>query len=382
MAQPVPFRIAATDAQLDDLRARLRGTRWPEAETVDDWSQGTPLAFMRAMADHWAGAYDWRAREAKLNALTQWRAEAEGVGLHFVHMRSPHPQALPLLLIHGWPGSIVEFAKAIPRLVDPVAFGGRAEDAFHVVAPSLPGFGFSDRPAEPGMNVQRMARLFDTLMRGLGYDRYVVQGGDWGAIIATCIGSQNLGACAAIHVTMPIGRPTAEEAKAEDAETRDGLAAREFYDEWDSGYAKQQGTRPQSLAYGLTDSPVGQAAWILEKFHAWTDCDGDPLTVLGRDELLDNVMLYWLPGTAASAARIYWESHIAPFAKEVGPVKVPTGVSLFPKEIFRPTRAWAERLYPNITSWRRMEKGGHFAAFEQPGIFVDEVRGYFTAFRG
>ncbi len=381
MTRPSPFQIHATDAQLADLRGRLERTHWPDPETVDDWSQGAPLGYVREVAEYWARDYDWRAREAALNTLTQYRAAADGFGLHFIHMPSPHPHALPLLLSHGWPGSIVEFAKAIPKLVDPTAHGGDAADAFHIVAPSLPGFGFSDKPTTTGYGVQKIATLFDALMRGLGYGRYVAQGGDWGSMITTCIGAQNLGACAAIHVNMPIGRPTKDEMANPSPADKVGIASLKAYNDWDSGYSKQQSTRPQSVGYGLVDSPVGQAAWILEKFWAWTDCDGHPENALTRDEMLDNIMLYWLPGTAASSARLYWESFGKPILKETGPAVLPTGCSLFPKEIFRPPRAWAERTYENIVYWNELDKGGHFAAFEQPDLFVNEVRACFRPFR-
>jgi len=381
MTKPAPFRIHASDDQLQDLRTRLRNTRWPESEVVNDWSQGTPLSYVQEVATYWADQYDWRSRETALNCLTQWRGEADGFGLHFVHMRSPHKKALPLLLSHGWPGSIVEFAKAIPQLLDPSAFGGNADDAFHIVAPSLPGFGFSDKPDKPGFGVHKIAKLFDVLMRGLGYDRYVAQGGDWGSVITTCIGAQNLGACEAIHVNMPLGWPTAEDGNNPNREAQVGLDALKDYQDWDSGYSKQQATRPQSLGYGLADSPAGQAAWILEKFWRWTDCDGHPENALSRDEMLDNIMLYWLTNTSTSSARLYWESFGKPILDETGPVKLPTGCSLFPKEIFRPTQEWAARNYANITYWSKLDKGGHFAAFEQPQVFVNELRTFFSAFR-
>lgn len=381
MTKPTRFRIHATDDELDDLKRRLRAARWPDAETVDDWSQGTPLAYMQDVARYWADDYDWRAREAALNRFDQFRTEADGFGLHFVHVRSPHPNALPLLLSHGWPGSIVEFAEAIPRLTDPTAFGGDAADAFHVVAPSLPGYGFSDKPTRPGMNIQAMAKLFDRLMRDLGYDRYVAQGGDWGAMITTCIGAQNQGAVQAIHVNLPIARPNRAELANPSGADKAGLAALKAYRDEDSGYSKQQSTRPQSLGYGLADSPIGQAAWILEKFWRWTDCDGHPENVISRDALLDNVMLYWLPATPASSARLYWESFGKDTLAETGPVKVPTGCSLFPKEIFRAPRNWADRTYLDIRYWNELDKGGHFAAFEQPDLFVGELRTFFGEFR-
>lgn len=379
MMDVTPFRIETSDQVLEDLKARLTATRWPDAETVDDWSQGTPLDYVQRICRYWAEDYDWRAREAMLNRLEQFRAAVDGVGLHFVHVRSPHAGAQPLLLSHGWPGSIVEFAKAIPLLTDPVAHGGSADDAFHVVAPSLPGFGFSDKPKTPGTGVGRIAELFDDLMRGLGYDSYVAQGGDWGSLITTMIGAQNRGAVRAIHVNMPIARPTLQDSDQPDAEAKAGLDALKDYQDNDSGYSKQQATRPQSLAYGLADSPAGQAAWILEKFWKWTDCDGHPENVLTRDELLDNIMMYWLPNTAGSSARLYWESFGKPLSGL--PVTVPTGCSLFPKEIFRPARAWAERTYSNLVYWNVLDRGGHFAAFEQTDLFVQELRRYFGRFR-
>ena len=376
---PAPFRIYATNAELNDLAARLRTTRWPDRETVPGWEQGTPTEYLEDICRYWAEDYDWRAREAMLNRLDQYRAGVDGVGLHFVHVRSPHPDAMPLLLSHGWPGSIVEFAKVIPMLTDPVSHGGTADDAFHVVAPSLPGFGFSDKPMAAGTGVGRIAELFDRLMQGLGYGAYVAQGGDWGSAITTMIGAQDRGACLAIHVNMPIARPTANDLKDPDPAAQAGASALSAYQQVDSGYSKQQSTRPQSVSYGLSDSPAGQAGWILEKFWRWTDCDGHPENVLTRDELLDNIMMYWLPNTAASSARLYWESFGKPM--EGLPVQLPTGCSLFPKEIFRPARSWAERTYANILYWQEMDRGGHFAAFEQPDLFVGELRRYFSIFR-
>ena len=381
MHAPTPFRIHATDDQLNDLRNRLRNTRWPEEETVDDWSQGTPLAYMNELTHYWAAEYDWRSREEALNSLSQWRSDVDGFGLHFIHMRSHHKNALPLLLSHGWPGSIVEFAKVIPRLLDPVAFGGSADDAFHIVAPSLPGFGFSDKPHKSGMGAPQIAALFDKLMCGLGYDRYVAQGGDWGSVITTSIGAQNFGACAALHVNMVRPAPTAEDATSDDPKVQTAMADVKAYQDWDSGYAKQQGTRPQSLGYGLADSPVGQAAWIIEKFWRWADCDGHPENALSRDELLDNVMIYWLSNTATSSARLYWESFGKSVIADTGRVKIPVGISMFPKEIIRAPRHWAEQSFANITYWNEPEQGGHFAAFEQPEIFANELMAYFRAHR-
>jgi pimeloyl-ACP methyl ester carboxylesterase len=372
-----PFTIHVPDAVLDDLQARLRNTRWPEAELVDDWSQGIPLSYVQDVCRYWADDYDWRAREQALNRFDQFTTEIDGLDLHFVHVRSPHPDALPLLITHGWPGSIVEFHKVIEPLVAPTAFGGDAADAFHVVAPSLPGFGFSGKPTETGWGVDRIADVFGRLMARLGYDRYVAQGGDWGSAVTTAIGALDPDHCAAIHVTLAMGvRP-----KLGDDLSPEELRALErakYYQDWDSGYSKQQSTRPQTLGYGLVDSPSGQAAWILEKFWAWTDCDGHPENVLTRDELLDNVMLYWIEGTGASSGRLYWES-FGRGTRHV--VDVPSGFAVFPEEIVPPIRAWLEGSFTDIRHFVEYDRGGHFAAFEVPDVFVAEVRTFFRRFR-
>jgi len=376
--QIVPFTIDVPDAELDELRERLRRTRWPEAETVDDWSQGIPLAYVQEVCRSWRDDYDWRASEARINAFPQFRTELDGLGIHLLHVRSPQPGAFPLVITHGWPGSIVEFLKVIGPLTDPGAHGGDPDDAFDVVCPSLPGYGFSDRPARHGWSVERIARAWAQLMARLGYERYGAQGGDWGSAVTTAIGNHDAGHCAGIHVNMPIAGP--DPARLDDLTEREqaALASMQHYNDWDSGYSKEQSTRPQTVGYGLVDSPAGQAAWILEKFWAWTDCDGHPENVLTRDELLDNVMLYWLPAAGASSARLYWES----FRNQaLEPVTVPSGMSVFPKEIFRPSRRWAERRYTDIRYWNELDRGGHFAAFEQPAAFVEEVRAFFRLVR-
>ncbi|WFU42000.1 epoxide hydrolase [Bradyrhizobium sp. CB82] len=372
-----PFRIDVGDDILADLKSRLVRTRWPEAELVDDWSQGAPLTWIKEICGYWANEYDWRAREAKLNRFDQFTTEIDGLDIHFIHARSKEPAALPLIITHGWPGSIVEFQKVIAPLVDPAAHGGKPADAFHVICPSLPGFGFSAKPKTTSWGVDRIAATWAKLMERLGYIRYGGQGGDWGSAVTTSLGAQDPAHCAGIHITLANaapkveGEPTAEEKRA--------LAGLKHYVDLDSGYAKQQSTRPQTLGYGLTDSPSGQAAWILEKFWAWTDCNGHPENVFTRDELLDNVMLYWATQTATSSARLYWES----FGKRrtTPIVKVPTGVAVFPKEIITPVRRWMEPNFHNITHWSEMEKGGHFAAFEQPELFVREVRKFFATVR-
>jgi epoxide hydrolase len=372
-----PFRIAATDEQLDDLQRRLRATRWPERECVDDWSQGLPLAYAQEVASYWLQKYDWRTREAQLNRFRQFKTEIDGLGIHFIHARSPHADATPLVITHGWPGSIVEFQKVIEPLTDPAAHGGDAADAFHVVCPSLPGYGFSDKPARTGWNVQRIANAWSELMPRLGYKRYAAQGGDWGAAVTTCIGIQDPAHCIGIHLNMPLAQPDPAAADLTENE-KAAVAGLQYYNDWDSGYSKQQSTRPQTLGYGLSDSPVGQMAWILEKFWAWTDCDGHPENVLTRDELLDNVMLYWLTASGASSARLYWES----FRKfPTDPVTIPAGCSIFPKEIIRSSRRWAQKRYRNLAYFNELAKGGHFAAFEQPETFVREVRACFQQIR-
>jgi len=375
MATIEPFTIHASDEALEDLRERLQNTRWPDAEPVDDWSQGIPLAYVQQVCDYWATDYDWRTREAALNRFDHFRTEVAGIGIHFIHQRSPHPDARPLLITHGWPGSIsiVEFHKVIEPLVDPVAHGGDAADAFHVVAPSLPGFGFSDKPTETGWTVEKIAETWAALMALLGYDRYLAQGGDWGSAVTGAIGFLDTDHCEGIHLNMPWVGPDPATMDDLTENEKDGIAALTHYQDWDSGYSKQQSTRPQTVGYGLVDSPAGQAAWILEKFWSWCDHDGHPEDVLTRDELLDNVMMYWLPATGTSSARIYWES----FGKgRRDQVHLPMGGSIFPKEIMRPSRRWAEQRFTNIVHWNRLSKGGHFAAFEQPESYLDEVRAW------
>jgi len=373
-----PYRIEIPDPVLEDLKRRLATTRWPERAPVDDWSQGTPLEYLQAVCETWASAYDWRATEARLNRLPQFTTTIDGVDIHFLHLRSQHAGALPLVMTHGWPGSIVEFLKVIDPLVDPTAHGAAAGDAFHLVLPTLPGYGFSAKPTQTGWGVERVARAWSTLMQRLGYASYVAQGGDWGASVSTWIGLQDPDHCRGIHLNMPIvavDKTTLDELTPLE---KSALEGRKYYADWDSGYSKEQSTRPQTVGYSLVDSPAGLAAWILEKFYAWTDCDGHPENVLARDELLDNLMLYWLPGAGASSARLYWES----FARtKLDPVRLPSGVSLFPKEIFRASRRWVEKRYTNLVYWNELARGGHFAAFEQPEIFVRELRACFRQMR-
>lgn len=368
------FKLAVADETLSDLRSRLANTRWPERETVGDWSQGVPLERIKALCDYWARDYDWRRCEARLNALGQCHTHIDGLRIHFLHIRSREPNAVPLLLTHGWPGSVVEFLDVIGPLTDPAAHGGDGADAFHLVIPSLPGFGFSDKPTGTGWGVERIAAAWISLMKRLGYTRYFAQGGDWGAAVTTAIGMLAPPECAGVHLNMPLIYPDkADLAQLSEAEQA-SVAAMKFYRSSDSGYAKMQRTRPQTLGYGLTDSPAGQAAWIYEKFQAWTDNRGEPESALSLDAMLDNIMLYWLPATAASSARLYWES-LAFFRTQA--LALPVGVTIYPKEFSRPSRRWAEQHFANIIHWNEADKGGHFAAFEQPQLFVTELRDCF-----
>jgi pimeloyl-ACP methyl ester carboxylesterase len=374
-----PFTYHAPESALDDLRQRLAQARWPEREPVGDWSQGVPLAKLRALVDYWRTDYDWRRCEATLNGFDQYRTAIDGLDIHFLHVRSPHADALPILITHGWPGSVIEFFKIIGPLTDPAAHGGNAADAFHVVAPSLPGFGFSGKPAERGWNAERIARAWAELMRRLGYDRYIAQGGDWGSVVTTEMARQRAAGLAAIHLNMPFVIPDPVPTEGLSAEEQRAVDAYQRFLSDGFGYFHLQATRPQTIGYALTDSPVGQAAWIYEKFHAWTDNDGAPEDALTRDEILDNITLYWLTGTAASSARMYLENAAVIGAPPV--IELPVGCSIFPREIVPAPRSWAERFYPNLIYWNELDRGGHFAAFEQPALFTQELRNCFRRLR-
>ncbi|HVB42034.1 MAG TPA: epoxide hydrolase [Streptosporangiaceae bacterium] len=381
MADVNPYRIEVPDAELDDLRSRLHRTRWPDRETVTGWSQGIPLGYLQELCAYWADSYDWRSAENRMNALGQLRVTIGGLGIHVVRVESAHPDAVPLLMTHGWPGSVIEFLDVIGPLTDPLAHGGSAGDAFHLVLPTLPGFGFSDKPAATGWGVERIADAWAELMPALGYDRYAVQGGDWGASVSTALAVRHPDAVLGLHLTMPVVDYRAAAEAVGDLDQRD-LASFETmarYRKEESGYSTQQSTRPQTIGYGLTDSPAGLAGWIVEKFHGWTDCDGHPENVFTRDQLLDNVMMYWLPGTGASSARLYWESFRADGQLE--PVTVPAGCSVFPREIFRPSRRLAETRFTDLRYWSEPDRGGHFAAFEQPARFTAEIRRFFRILR-
>lgn len=369
------FRIEIPDAALEDLRGRLDRVRWPDPEPVDDWSQGIPLAYVQDVAAHWRSGYDWKKCEAALNQYSHHMTEIDGVDIHFMHIRSPEPAARPVIMTHGWPGSIVEFLDVIGPLTDPVAHGGDAKDACHLVIPSLPGYGFSGKPTVTGWGAEKIAAVWDELMLRLGYERYFAQGGDWGALVTSAIGVQNLGHCAGIHINLVVvGAPPPAVMQSPTPEEQASLAHFASYQTEGAGYAEIQKTKPQTLGYGLADSPVGQMAWIMEKFQGWSDGATTPDDSFDRDRLLDNVMLYWLNNAGASSARLYRESFGNP---NLDPVVMPSGCSIFPNEIMTPSRRWAEHRFQSLHYWGEPKRGGHFAAMEVPDQFVAEVRACF-----
>lgn len=373
-----PFRIKIPQADLDDLKVRLKNSRLPEQETVDDLTQGARLSKVEALLAYWRDSYDWRRLEERLNALPQFKTEIDGLGIHFIHVRSEHEDAMPMVMTHGWPGSIIEFLETIDPLVNPTAHGGEAKDAFHLVIPSIPGFGFSDKPSRKGWERGRIAQAWDTLMKGLGYREYVAQGGDWGSVITTEMGVQKLEGLKAIHTNLPF---VVQEAFPENPTVEEQIAIDQctLFATDGSYYHHLQVTRPQTIGYALADSPIGQAAWIYEKLGAWSDSGGEPETVFSYDQMLDNIMFYWLTNSGASSARMYAEHPTMSFAARK--VDIPVAVSVFPGEIYTPPRNWCEATYSNMIYFNRPERGGHFAAFEQPGIFVDEVRRAFSSVR-
>ena len=367
------FRVEVPPSEVDDLRQRLSRTRWPEAETVSDWSQGIPLDYVRELTEYWARGYDMNRIADRLNAYPQFHASVDGLGIHFLHVRSPHQGARPLVMTHGWPGSVIEFLDVLDPLTDPVSHGGAAEDAFHLVVPALPGFGFSDKPTRPGTDVFRIGTAWDQLMTGLGYPHYFAQGGDWGALTTMAMAAQAPQGLRGIHLNMALVSPMALADFSDLTPSEQALGGLKHYQEQEAGYSVQQSTRPQTLGYGLADSPVGQLAWIVEKFYAWTDCHGHPENVISRDAMLDNVMMYWLANSGASSARLYWES----FRKSLGAtetIPLPTAYTQFPKEIFNISERWMRTRFTDLRYYHAVDQGGHFAAFEQPALFVEEVR--------
>jgi len=386
-----PFTFEAAESDLEELRARIVATRWPEQETVADQSQGVQLATIQALARYWESEYDWRKCEARLNALTQFVTEIDGLDIHFIHIRSEHEDALPLIVTHGWPGSVIEQLKIIDPLTNPTAHGGSASDAFHLVIPSLPGYGFSGKPTATGWDPARVARAWTVLMKRLGYKKFAAQGGDWGAMVADVMGTQAPPELVGIHVTWPFtvppnidqavqtGNPLPSDLSADEQRACEQL---DFFYKHGVGYAQEQSTRPQTL-YGIADSPVGLAAWMLDHdaaSHALIARVFDGKTEgLTRDDVLDNVTLYWLTNTAVSSARIYWENKLAFFAPKH--VAIPVAVSAFPDEVFQTPLSWTEQAYPNLIYYNKVDRGGHFAAWEQPQLFSEEVRAAFRSLR-
>jgi pimeloyl-ACP methyl ester carboxylesterase len=374
-----PFTVTVADAEVEDLKQRLARTRWPDPETVADWSQGVRLENARSLISYWEREYDWRRFESELNRFPQFLTAIDGLDIHFIHVRSRNPEAMPLILTHGWPGSIVEFLKLIGPLTDPVAFGGDVADSFDVVVPSLPGFGFSQKPTETGWTVSRIAAAWVELMKRLGYTHWAAQGGDWGAVVTTALGAMRPEGLLGIHLNSQYAFP---------AQIPDTLSSEERYAvdtlalyTGDLGGANHlQGTKPETVGFALADSPAGQAAWIYEKFQSKTDNDGLAEDALSTDEMLDAISLYWFTNSAASSARIYWENKTA---SPSGPkVTLPVAVTVFPRDIPRLPRSWIEDTYANVIHYSEADQGGHFAAFEQPEILVGEIRAGLRSLRG
>src|SRR5579864_9428722 len=373
-----PFTVHVPQGALDDLKKRLANTRWPNREPVTDWSQGVPLAKAQALADYWRTRYDWRRVESTLNGLPQFRTQIDSLGIYFIHVQSKHENALPIILTHGWPGSIIEFLQVIGPLTDPTAHGGKAEEAFHVVIPSLPGFGFSDKPTEVGWGLPRIANAWAVLMVRLGYSHYVAQGGDWGAGVTSWMAKQHVTGLDAIHLNLPIlFPPPPPPAGGYTVAEQQALHHLGKYVSDASGYASIQGTRPQTLGYGLADSPVGQAMWIYEKLQEWSDNRAGE--AISTDRMLDDITLYWLTDTAASSARLYYESFAKDFVRM--PLDLPVAVSIFKGDFFTPPKVWGEETYSKLFYWNEVPKGGHFAALEHSDLFVAELRKSFAQVR-
>jgi microsomal epoxide hydrolase len=376
------FAIEVEESVLDDLHERLRRTRWTDQMEGTGWDYGTDLGYLQELCSYWLETYDWRAAEKRLNQWPHFLTRVDGAQIHFIHVRSPHPDAIPLLLIHGWPGSVVEFLDVIGPLVDPPAHAGDAADAFDIVVPSLPGYAWSGPTNARGWDVRRVADAFSVLMTELGYERFGSQGGDWGGLITSQLGAHHADRLVGIHLNLVVTPPPAE---ADVMALPEGELAKlgrmQEFQRTETGYQAIQSTRPQTLAHGLSDSPAGLAAWIIEKFRAWSDCDGDVERAFSRDDLLTNVMAYWLTGTIGSSIRLYYETmRDGGFPAPDIPIRVPTGVAVFPREIFTPPRSWVEQHY-DLRHWTEQPRGGHFAAMEQPDLFVDDVRTFFRVLR-
>lgn len=384
-----PFRIEVPQADIDDLRRRIAATRWPDEVPGAGWERGVPVAYLKDLAEYWRTAFDWELAEKQLNRFPQFITEIDGTDVHFLHVRSAEPAATPLILTHGWPGSVAEFLEVIGPLTDPAAHGGDAADAFHVVIPSIPGYGFSGSTGQAGWDVARVARAWAALMERLGYDRYIAQGGDWGKVISLQLGLTAPEHVIGVHVNMLVTFPPPDSPEAV-TELSEADRARLEHAAWFAqdglGWQKIQSTRPQTLAYALTDSPVGQLAWIAEKFKEWTDAPNVPEDAVDRDRLLTIVTIYWLTATAGSSAQLYYETtHLdADFVRTWGgpwPLTMPVGVAVFPADATRPIRAFAERALPTLSRWTEFDRGGHFAALEQPELLVGDIRAFARSLR-
>jgi pimeloyl-ACP methyl ester carboxylesterase len=370
-----PLHISVPDEVLDDLKQRLARTRFPGEVTGSGWDYGTNLSYLKELVEYWRTSYDWRVHERELNQFDHFKAQIDGCGIHFIHQRGKGENPRPLMLIHGWPGSFYEFHRLIPLLTDPVRNGGEAADAFSVVVPSLPGYGFSDDPRVRGVNIGRIAEMFHTLMtQVLGYDRYGVQGGDWGAFVASQMGFAYPQKVIAVHLNCVALQSPDIETNSGDEEARQARAQLQHHFANEAGYAEIQRTKPQTLAYALNDSPAGLAAWIVEKFRTWSDCDGDVERRFTKDQLLTNIMIYWVTGAIGSSMRLYYEELNRPFRLQSGErVEAPTAVAVFPREIANPPRNWAAQAY-NLKRWTMMPRGGHFAALEEPAALANDLR--------
>jgi len=380
------FRINVPNSDIADLKRRLAQTRLPEQIENTTWEYGTDVSFLRELLDYWENDFDWREQEKTLNEFDQFKTDIDGLAIHFIHQRSENPNAIPLLMVHGWPGSISEFTKIIGPLTSPQEYGGNSEDSFHIIAPSLPGFAFSDKPTESGYNPEKMAHVFATLMEKIGYQRYAIAGGDWGAIINRHLANNYPDRLIGLHSNMILaGAPSDEDARNDVTEEEKALrAARGAYMQNEVAYQRIQGTKPQSLGYGLNDSPAGLAAWIVEKFHGWTDlpqgAEGDLNKSFSKDELLTNISIYWFTQSITSSARIYYENGKTPVQRPIEFIEVPTGAAIFPAEIFITPRSWAAAAY-NLVHWTVMPRGGHFAALEEPELYLEDLREFFRGLR-
>ena len=382
----IPFEIDIADAAIADLKRRLAATRMPDQIADTTWEYGTDSSYLSELIAYWQDDFDWKKQESELNQFDQFKTEIDGLDMHFIHQRSENPDAIPLMIVHGWPGSVAEFSKIVGPLTDPVAHGGDIADSYHVIAPSLPGFGFSERPNEPGYSPEKIAHILAGLMQRLGYEQYAIAGGDWGAIINRYLANNYPERLIGLHSNMVLAGPPADETQRDDvSEAVSSLrTARIAYMLNEVGYQRIQGTKPQSLGYGLNDSPAGLAAWIVEKFHGWSDlpqdADGDLDNYFSKDELLTNISIYWFTQTITSSARIYYENSKTPVAKPIEYIDVPTGVALYPAEIFITPRSWVAAAY-DLRHYSLMEQGGHFAALEQPASYLNELNTFFRLLR-